>query len=134
MDMPGYGYSDKAVKRGDEPLDIFCAKIILGLIDHLGIDKAHLYGSSQFSPCCLRFGIEYPDRVGKGQRRQRLFIRGADHALVQQQAGDQLDLIIPQGVCRSGWRIGRSSWSRGGLRVDSWLDGSRRRFGLRRSL
>ncbi|HZT06380.1 MAG TPA: alpha/beta hydrolase [Chloroflexota bacterium] len=65
MDMPGYGYSDKDVKRGEEPLDIFCAKIILGLMDHLGIDKAHLYGSSQFSACCLRFGIEYPDRIGK---------------------------------------------------------------------
>ena len=65
MDMPGYGLSDKNVNRGDTPLDIFCAKIILGLMDHLGIDKAHLYGSSQFSPCCLRFGIEYPKRVGK---------------------------------------------------------------------
>jgi pimeloyl-ACP methyl ester carboxylesterase len=65
MDMPGYGHSDKDIKRGDEPLDIFCAKIILGLMDHLKIDRAHLYGSSQFSPCCLRFGIENPDRVGK---------------------------------------------------------------------
>ena len=54
MDMPGYGLSDKDVKR-DEPLDIFCSKIILGLVDHLGIDKTHLYGSSQFSACCLRF-------------------------------------------------------------------------------
>jgi pimeloyl-ACP methyl ester carboxylesterase len=65
MDMPGYGHSDKDVKRGDEPLDIFCAKIIVGLMDHLGIEKAHLYGSSQFSACCLRVGIDYPDRVGK---------------------------------------------------------------------
>ncbi len=65
MDMPGYGQSDKDVKRGDEPLDIFCAKVILGLMDHLGIDKAHLYGSSQFSACCLRFGIENPERTGK---------------------------------------------------------------------
>ena len=65
MDMPGYGLSDKEVKRGDEPLDIFCARVILGLMDHLGIDKAHLYGSSQFSAACMRFGIEYPDRVGR---------------------------------------------------------------------
>jgi 4,5:9,10-diseco-3-hydroxy-5,9,17-trioxoandrosta-1(10),2-diene-4-oate hydrolase len=65
MDMPGYGLSDKDVKRGDTPLDIFCAEIIKGLMDQLGIDQAHLYGSSQFSPACLRFGIEYPDRVGK---------------------------------------------------------------------
>jgi 4,5:9,10-diseco-3-hydroxy-5,9,17-trioxoandrosta-1(10),2-diene-4-oate hydrolase len=65
MDMPGYGLSDKDVKRGDTPLDIFCADIIKGLMDHLKIDRAHLYGSSQFCPACLRFGIEYPDRVGK---------------------------------------------------------------------
>lgn len=65
MDMPGYGYSDKDVKRGDEPLDIFCAKVILAVMDQLGIERAHLYGSSQFSACCLRFGIENPDRVGK---------------------------------------------------------------------
>jgi len=64
MDFPGYGLSDKDVKR-DEPLDIFCSKILLGLMDQLGIEKAHLYGSSQFSASCLRFGIEYPDRVGK---------------------------------------------------------------------
>jgi 4,5:9,10-diseco-3-hydroxy-5,9,17-trioxoandrosta-1(10),2-diene-4-oate hydrolase len=65
MDMPGYGLSDKDVKRGDTPLDIFCADIIRGLMDHLKIDRAHLYSSSQFSPCCLRLGIEHPDRVGK---------------------------------------------------------------------
>ena len=65
MDMPGYGLSDKNVNRGDTPLDLFCANIILGVMDELGIDRAHLYGSSQFSPACLRFGIEYPDRVGK---------------------------------------------------------------------
>ena len=46
MDMPGYGLSDKDVKRGDEPLDIFCSKIILGLMDHLVIDKAHLYAKA----------------------------------------------------------------------------------------
>jgi 4,5:9,10-diseco-3-hydroxy-5,9,17-trioxoandrosta-1(10),2-diene-4-oate hydrolase len=65
MDMPGYGLSDKDVKRGDEPLDIFCSKIILGLMDHLGIDKAHLYGSSQFCAACVRFAIDHPERTGK---------------------------------------------------------------------
>jgi len=79
MDMPGYGLSDKDVKRGDEPLDIFCAKIILGLMDHLGIEKAHLYGSSQFSPCCVRFGVEHPERTGKIILQASGIARGASY-------------------------------------------------------
>jgi pimeloyl-ACP methyl ester carboxylesterase len=65
MDMPGYGGSDKSVKIGDTPLDFFCAKLIRDFMDIKGIERAHLYGSSQFSNTCMRFGIEYPDRVGK---------------------------------------------------------------------
>jgi pimeloyl-ACP methyl ester carboxylesterase len=65
LDMPGWGESQKLVKRGDVPLDIYIAKLLLDFMDELGIDKAHQYGSSQFAPACLRFGIEYPDRVGK---------------------------------------------------------------------
>jgi pimeloyl-ACP methyl ester carboxylesterase len=65
MDMPGFGESQKGVSRQGVPMDIFCARLTLGLMDKLGIDRAHLYGSSAFSPAALRFGIEYPDRVGK---------------------------------------------------------------------
>ncbi|HZR98230.1 MAG TPA: alpha/beta hydrolase [Chloroflexota bacterium] len=65
MDMPGFGESQKGVSREGVPMDVFCARLKLGLMDKLGIDRAHLYGSSAFSPAALRFGIEYPDRVGK---------------------------------------------------------------------
>jgi 4,5:9,10-diseco-3-hydroxy-5,9,17-trioxoandrosta-1(10),2-diene-4-oate hydrolase len=65
LDMPGWGESQKLVKRGDVPLDIYLAKLLLDFMDELGIDQAHQYGSSQFAPACLRFGIEYPDRIGK---------------------------------------------------------------------
>lgn len=65
MDMPGYGYSDKNAKLNGTALDVFCAGLVRDLMDIKGIDRAHFYGSSQFSATCLRFGIEYPDRVGK---------------------------------------------------------------------
>lgn len=66
MDMPGYGHStkDPVVKDG-ETLDRTYARIIREFMDVRGIDKAHLYGSSQSGPGCLRFGLEYPDRLGK---------------------------------------------------------------------
>jgi 4,5:9,10-diseco-3-hydroxy-5,9,17-trioxoandrosta-1(10),2-diene-4-oate hydrolase len=65
LDLPGFGESAKDVKLGDTPMDFFCAKLMLGLMDQLGIQTAHHYGSSAFSPSALRFGLEYPDRTGK---------------------------------------------------------------------
>jgi len=65
MDMPGFGESQKLVKRNGVPMDVFCAKLQRDFMDVLGIDKAHLYGSSAFSATPIRFGIEYPDRVGR---------------------------------------------------------------------
>src|SRR5919199_857173 len=46
-------------------MDVFCAKLQRDFMDVLGIDKAHLYGSSAFSATSIRFGIDYPDRVGR---------------------------------------------------------------------
>ena len=65
MDLPAFGESDMDQKLGEEPLDIYWAKVVLGLMDQLDIDRAHLYSSSQSGPMTLRFGIEYPDRTGK---------------------------------------------------------------------
>lgn len=66
MDMPGYGHSTKeAVAKEGETLDRTYARLIKEFMDLRGIDKAHLYGSSQSGPSTMRFGIEYPDRIGK---------------------------------------------------------------------
>jgi len=65
VDCPGYGESQKGVSRNGVPMDIFVARLLLGLMNQLGIDRAHMYGSSQFGPAALRFGLAYPDRVGK---------------------------------------------------------------------
>lgn len=47
MYLPGFGGSDKDVKLNCEVLDVFFAKVVIGLMDQLGIEKAHLYTSSQ---------------------------------------------------------------------------------------
>jgi 4,5:9,10-diseco-3-hydroxy-5,9,17-trioxoandrosta-1(10),2-diene-4-oate hydrolase len=65
MDLPGFGESQKLVSREGVPMDVFCSRLQVGLMDQLGIDRTHLYGSSAFSATALRFGIEFPDRVGK---------------------------------------------------------------------
>jgi 4,5:9,10-diseco-3-hydroxy-5,9,17-trioxoandrosta-1(10),2-diene-4-oate hydrolase len=65
FDMPGFGESQKMVTRNGVPMDLFCATLQRDFMDKLGIDKAHLYGSSAFSGAPLRFGIEFPDRLGK---------------------------------------------------------------------
>lgn len=36
---------------------------LLGLMDHLKLDRAHICGSSRGSRVALRFALEYPDRV-----------------------------------------------------------------------
>jgi pimeloyl-ACP methyl ester carboxylesterase len=65
LDAPGYGESQKYVSRNDVPLDKYFAGFILGLMDHLGIERAHLHGSAQYGPAVVRLAGEHPDRVGK---------------------------------------------------------------------
>ena len=65
LDLPGFGESQKNVSRQGVPMDMFCARLHRGLMDALGIERAHLYGSSAFSATALRFGIDYPERTGK---------------------------------------------------------------------
>lgn len=66
FDLPGYGYSDKEADCAPgESLDQFWARVVREFMDIKGIDRAHLFGSSQSGPTCVRFGIEYPDRTGK---------------------------------------------------------------------
>jgi len=65
VDMPGFGESAKDVKIGNTSLDLFYANIIRDLMDLKGIARTHLYSSSLTGPMSLRFGIEFPDRIGK---------------------------------------------------------------------
>ncbi|MFT3801993.1 MAG: alpha/beta fold hydrolase [Burkholderiaceae bacterium] len=63
IDCPGFGRSDPVIV--DEPRDIPNAAAVKGLLDVLGIDKAHLVGNSMGGASSMRFALAYPDRIGK---------------------------------------------------------------------
>jgi len=66
MDLPGYGHTSKErFARNGESLDRASARLIREFMDIRGIGRAHLYASSQSGPAALRFGLEYPERLGK---------------------------------------------------------------------
>lgn len=62
-DLPGYGRSSKGVD-GADPFG-HLANGIRGLMNHLGIDKAHLVGNSYGGACALRMALDTPDRVDR---------------------------------------------------------------------
>jgi len=62
-DSPGFNKSDAIVM--DEQRGLVNARAVKGLMDVLGIEKAHLVGNSMGGATALNFAIEYPDRIGK---------------------------------------------------------------------
>ena len=62
-DMPGYGRSAKGVDRND-PFG-YLADHIRGMLDELGIDRAHLVGNSYGGSCALRLALDTPQRVDR---------------------------------------------------------------------
>jgi 4,5:9,10-diseco-3-hydroxy-5,9,17-trioxoandrosta-1(10),2-diene-4-oate hydrolase len=62
-DMPGYGRSAKGVDRSD-PFG-YLADHIRGMLDELGIDRAHLIGNSYGGSCALRLALDTPSSVDK---------------------------------------------------------------------
>lgn len=62
-DLPGYGRSSKGVD-GADPFG-HLAVGIRGLMDRLGLDRAHLVGNSYGGACALRLALDTPDRVDR---------------------------------------------------------------------
>jgi 2,6-dioxo-6-phenylhexa-3-enoate hydrolase len=63
LDCPGFGKSDPIVI--EEPRGLVNARATKGLLDALGIEKAHLVGNSQGGASSLSFALEYPGRLSK---------------------------------------------------------------------
>ncbi|SDH54198.1 4,5:9,10-diseco-3-hydroxy-5,9,17-trioxoandrosta-1(10),2-diene-4-oate hydrolase [Pseudomonas benzenivorans] len=61
VDMPGYGKSTKGVDRSDPFGDL--AQSMLGLLDALKIESAHVVGNSLGGACALRMALDAPARV-----------------------------------------------------------------------
>ena len=62
-DLPGYGQSTKDIDHSDPFGDLAFA--IRGLLDELGIEKAHLVGNSYGGAAALRLALDRPDRVDR---------------------------------------------------------------------
>lgn len=62
-DMPGYGRSSKGVDRSDPFGDL--AYSIRGLLDELGVERAHLVGNSYGGAAALRLAMDRPDKVDR---------------------------------------------------------------------
>jgi pimeloyl-ACP methyl ester carboxylesterase len=62
-DMVGFGYSDRP-KDVTYGLDTWADQVV-GLMDTLGIDKAHMVGNSFGGSIALRIAAQHPERVGK---------------------------------------------------------------------
>lgn len=63
LDCPGFNKSDAVV--ADKPRDVLNAEAVKGLMDELGIEKAHLVGNSMGGATALSFALAYPERLDK---------------------------------------------------------------------
>ena len=62
MDLPGFGGSSKPAKAPYGPK--FFARGVLGAMDAIGIDSAHIVGNSMGGRVAIEVGLTAPDRVG----------------------------------------------------------------------
>src|SRR5919198_5865352 len=63
VDQPGFGDSDKP--EISKQYFTFSADALRGLLDKLGIEKAHLVGNSLGGGTAVRFALDHPDRAGR---------------------------------------------------------------------
>ncbi|MFX1676692.1 2-hydroxy-6-oxo-6-phenylhexa-2,4-dienoate hydrolase [Paraburkholderia sp. A2WS-5] len=63
IDSPGFNKSGEIVS--DVPRNLLNARATKGVLDALGIDKAHLVGNSMGGASALSFALEYPERMDR---------------------------------------------------------------------
>jgi len=63
VDQPGFGGSDKPEITSQ--YFTFSADALLGLLDKLGVERAHLVGNSLGGGTAVRFALRHPDRAGR---------------------------------------------------------------------
>ncbi|HEU5473457.1 MAG TPA: alpha/beta fold hydrolase [Actinophytocola sp.] len=63
VDQPGFGLSDKPDVTGQ--YFTFAADALLGLLDKLGVQRAHLVGNSLGGGTAVRFALRHKDRAGR---------------------------------------------------------------------
>jgi 4,5:9,10-diseco-3-hydroxy-5,9,17-trioxoandrosta-1(10),2-diene-4-oate hydrolase len=63
VDQPGYGLSDKLTEH--EQYNRYSATALVGLFDHLGLERTALVGNSLGGGTAVRFALDFPDRAGR---------------------------------------------------------------------
>ena len=63
IDCPGFNKSDPIVVQGSRPE--LHAIALKGLLDQLGIDRAHVVGNSMGGASSMNFALKYPERLGR---------------------------------------------------------------------
>ncbi|MBB3051252.1 4,5:9,10-diseco-3-hydroxy-5,9,17-trioxoandrosta-1(10),2-diene-4-oate hydrolase [Prauserella isguenensis] len=63
VDQPGFGRSDKPT--GHPQYFVHSSSAVVGLMDALGIEKAHLIGNSLGGGAAVRLALDHPDRAGR---------------------------------------------------------------------
>jgi pimeloyl-ACP methyl ester carboxylesterase len=63
VDQPGFGDSDKPVH--DEPQHEISTRLLVQLLDHLGIDRVTPVGNSMGGAASLQLTLDHPDRVDR---------------------------------------------------------------------
>lgn len=63
MDCPGWSKSDPVICKGSR--SELNAHALKGLMDTIGLDKAHLVGNSMGGHSAVAFALAHPERVGK---------------------------------------------------------------------
>ncbi|OLT42728.1 4,5-9,10-diseco-3-hydroxy-5,9,17-trioxoandrosta-1(10),2-diene-4-oate hydrolase [Saccharomonospora sp. CUA-673] len=63
VDQPGFGRSDKPTEHPQ--YFVHSSTAVVGLMDALGIEKAHLVGNSLGGGTAVRLALDHPDRAGR---------------------------------------------------------------------
>jgi len=63
VDQPGFGRSDKPTEHPQ--YCVHSSAAVVGLMDALGIEKAHLIGNSLGGGTAVRLALDHPDRAGR---------------------------------------------------------------------
>lgn len=125
MDLPGFGDSEKPLGAAyDAP---YFAEAVTGLLDALGIEKAHLVGNSMGGRVAIEVGLLHPERVRSlvllapalawlRDRRWRWLLRGPLPKLGLIQPAPR---VITEPLVRGLVPGGRKGWTAAG--VDEFL-------------
>jgi len=95
VDLPGFGDSVKPIRA---PYDApYFARVVLAVLDALGIDRADLIGNSMGGRVAIEVGLDHPDRVRRlGLLAPSLaWLRGRPWAPLLKLVAPQLGLIQP---------------------------------------